>query len=103
MKAVHLNLLCEHFSLGFPIECVGRIQGGLLHVMWRVETSKGSYAVKQLSKDIDLADTAVVKNYDLTEEVALAFAAQCIPAICSIRKSDKSLFIIDKMGYLVYP
>ena len=86
MKTVHLNLLCEHFNLGSPINSVVRIYRGLLHVMWCVDTNIGSYAVKQLSEDIDLTVKAVVNNYDLTEEVASCFAEQGIPAICALTK-----------------
>jgi thiamine kinase-like enzyme len=103
MRTVHLNLLCEHFNLGSKINSVARIYGGLLHVMWRVDTNNGSYAVKQLSEDINLTDKAVVNNYDLTEKVALRFAEQSIPAICALIKSENFLFVIDNTGYLVYP
>jgi hypothetical protein len=39
----------------------------LLHIMWRLDTDKGSYAIKQLSKDIDLQDNQVIKNYELPD------------------------------------
>jgi hypothetical protein len=64
-----------------------------LHTMWRIETSKEIYAVKQLSKDIALTDERVIKNYELSESIASRFSAQGIPAICAIEQSGKFLFM----------
>jgi thiamine kinase-like enzyme len=99
----HLNLLCEQFGLGSLRNSVTRIYGGLLHIMWRLDTDKGSYAIKQLSKDIDLQDDQVIKNYELSERIASSFMAQDIPGVCALSQSDKHLWIIDGCGYLVYP
>jgi hypothetical protein len=71
--------------------------------MWRLDTDTGSYAIKQLSKDIDLQDDQVIKNYELSERIASRFMAQDIPGVCALSQSDKHLLIIDECGYLVYP
>lgn len=80
-----------------------RIYGGLLHIMWRLNTTKGAYAIKQLSKDINLTDARVINHYELSEGIAARFMTRDIPAICAIEQSGKYLFMIDKTGYLVYP
>ena len=103
MNFHHLKLLTKHFNLGTCSRDPKRIYGGLLHVMWRLDTDKGSYAIKQLSKDINLKNKHVMKNYELSEIIASRFIARGIPGICAIAQSGKHLFIIDGSGYLVYP
>ncbi|HAT6978099.1 TPA: phosphotransferase [Legionella pneumophila] len=103
MNQNHIKRLCQHFNLGDPIEEPQRVHGGLLHIMWRLNTDKGSFAIKQLSKDINLTDHRVIRNYELSENIASAFVALGIPAVNAIEKSDKHLFIINETGFLIYP
>ena len=69
--------------------------------MWRLNTNKASFAIKQLSKDIVLTDERVIKNYELSERIASHFVALGVPAVSAIEKSDKYLFIINGTGFLV--
>lgn len=103
MNLNHLKFLIKHFNLGTCARDPARIYGGLLHIMWRLDTDKGSYAIKQLSKDIDLKNEQVIKNYELSEQIASSFMAQNISGVCALSQSDKHLLIIDGCGYLVYP
>lgn len=103
MNHNHLCRLIQHFNLGAPKQVPERIYGGLLHIMWRLDTTKGAYAIKQLSKDINLTDARVINQYELSECTAARFMARGIPAICAIEQFGKYLFVIDKTGYLVYP
>lgn len=103
MNDKHINAICSYFEIGTAIQTPSRVYGGLLHIMWRLDTTKGSYALKQLSKKINLKDNQIIKNYELSEQIAARFAAQGIPAIFSIKQYDKHLFIIDENCYLIYP
>lgn len=103
MNTHHIEALCAHFSLGKIVKPPQRVYGGLLHRMWRIDTDKTSYAVKQLSKDINLTDERIVKNYECSERIASGFIVQGIPGVCAIEKSGKYLFMIDDIGFLVYP
>lgn len=103
MNQRSLELLCEHFDLGVYLQDPTRVYGGLLHKMWRLETSCGVYAVKQLSPDINVTDESVIKNYELSERVAARFAAQGIPAVSALNMQGNALYIIGETGFLVYP
>lgn len=103
MNQKHLKHISQYFDLGTPIQAPTRVHGGLLHIMWCLDTNKGSYAIKQLSKDINLKNARVIKNYELSEQIASSFMAQNIPAVCALSQSDRHLLIIDGCGYLVYP
>lgn len=72
-------------------------------MMWRVNTDEASYAVKQLSPDIDLTNKAIIKNYNFTEEIAYRFAQLGIPAISAMKQAGKYLKLIDGTGFLIYP
>ncbi len=103
MNPNHLTAVCKYFALGATTKEPIRVHGGLLHIMWRVHTSKGSYAIKQLSRYIDLRDEAIVNNYNLTEQIAARFAKHGIPAVSAIEKDGQYLYIIDDTGFLIYP
>jgi thiamine kinase-like enzyme len=102
MNQTHLRQVSQHFDLGTPTQATTRVHGGLLHIMWRLDTDKGSYAIKQLSKDIDLKNERVIKNYELSEKIASRFSALGIPAVPAIENTGQYLFMIDETGFLVY-
>lgn len=106
MNQSHIKSLCLHFNLGLPKQEPERVYGGLLHIMWRIETAKGTYAVKQLSQHIDLTDNSIVNNYNLSEEIAARFIKHEISAVGAIKASGCYLYqtdnVTDNVGFLVY-
>ena len=103
MDNKHLIEICKAFELGASIAEPSKVHGGLLHRMWKIQTTKGMYAVKQLSSDINLKDDAINNNYELTEEIAARFAKQGIPAISALKFQDKHVLEIEGTYFLVYP
>ena len=103
MNDKYLIDLCNKFELGIPLSSPRRVYGGLLHVMWRVNTIDSSYAIKQLSPDIDLANEDIIKNYNLTETINFSFSEHGIPAVCALEQEGKYLTLINGTGFLVYP
>lgn len=103
MNLCHIKGICSHFNLGSLIEDPAKVSGGLLHQMWRINTDKDSYAIKQLSKDIDLNNNKIVKNYNTSETIAEIFKQNSIPTINAIEKNNGFIFVIDNTGYLTYP
>ncbi len=102
MKNKFLIEICKIFDLGASTATPTRVHGGLLHRMWKIQTTKGIYAVKQLSSDINLQDEAINNNYELTEEIAARFVKQGIPAIAALKYQDKHLLEIEGSYFLVY-
>lgn len=84
MSQKHLKHLRQHFNQGLQVQPPEQIQGGLLHIMWRLDTDKGFFAIKQLSEDIDLKNQQIIKNYELSEGIASRFVARGIPSVCAI-------------------
>jgi thiamine kinase-like enzyme len=103
MNPNHLKSLCLKFNLGTPKHIPQRVYGGLLHIMWKLETDNGTYAIKQLSKDINLNDASIIDNYNLTEQIATKFKDHDIAAIAAISIDGKYLYLVESIGFLVYP
>ncbi|HEV2523918.1 MAG TPA: phosphotransferase [Gammaproteobacteria bacterium] len=102
MTQHQIQSICESLNLGYPISPPTRVYGGLLHLMWRLDTETGSYAVKQISKDIHLSE-ATIQQYELTENIARQFAAHGIPAVSSLAKNGKSLIPTGENTFIIYP
>jgi thiamine kinase-like enzyme len=107
MNKSHLKFICNKLRLGSPIDkpiSIYGSRGGSL--VWRVNTDIKSYAIKQLSPDIDLTQQKMITKYNLSEEIAEHFLELKIPAICAIpaiKNSKQYLITIENIGYLVYP
>jgi aminoglycoside phosphotransferase (APT) family kinase protein len=71
--------------------------------MWRLETDRGTYAIKQLSADTDLNDPDTLSHYNASETVAAAFASRGVPAIFALKRDARYLQVVDGAGYLVHP
>jgi thiamine kinase-like enzyme len=99
----HLRELCSRLNLGSPLPGLHPVSGGFHHRMWRLETPKGRFAVKQLAPDVDLHDKAAVEHFNATEATAEAFAALGIPAVYACRHDGDYLQVLDGVGYLVHP
>jgi hypothetical protein len=99
----HASCLCSGLGLGNQRGELARVYGGLHHWMWRLETDRASYAVKQLGADVDLGDPAVVAHYNISEQVAAAFASRGVGAISALAGDSGYLQLIGEGGYLVYP
>lgn len=61
MNQNHLTFVCTQLQLGSPKEMATRVYGSRGgSFMWRVNTEKGSYAIKQLASVIDLKNEKTV-------------------------------------------
>jgi protein-tyrosine phosphatase len=103
MNTDHLRFLCSHHGLGAPTSVPTQVPGGFHHKMWRIETERGTYAVKELFLDVDLRDEDTVKGYNVSEAIAETFASVGIAAVVALKAADDYLTIVGDHGYLVYP
>ena len=103
MNPDHIQCLCSQLDLGTPSGRVSRVYGGFHHKMWRLQTTRHTYAVKQLSVDTNLRDPDTIDHYNVSEEIADAFSSHGISAIAALQGNTGYLQIIENTGYLVYP
>ena len=92
MSALRLGRL-----MGEPV----RIEGGLLHKMYRVSTSNGLFAVKVLNPEIMKRPDAL-SNTIHSEKVAKAFDG-LIPAVVSLEIEGKQVHKLGEEYYMVFP
>src|SRR5579883_1262686 len=96
------QVVCNVFALGTPVAEPQVITGGLLHHMWRLETTQATFAVKELNPEIMSRPTAR-KNYLLSERIAAAFQAEHLPAIAALQHADGPLLDIGSTTVMVFP
>ena len=104
MNQKHQKFICKELQLGSSKEVAIEVYGSRGgHIMWRVNTDKGSYAIKQLAPDVDLKNERMISKYELSESIAYQFTQFGVPAVSALEKSGKHLIITENTGYLVYP
>ncbi len=99
----HIHQLTEVFDLGSPGGGLCQVPGGFHHRMWRLDTSNGSFAIKQLANDLDMKDAATVERINATEITAREFSEHGVPALYSLANGRQHVQLLDGVGYLVYP
>jgi Ser/Thr protein kinase RdoA (MazF antagonist) len=92
--------LCEILALGRPVGELAPVAGGMLHRMWRLETERGAYAVKDVTGAIE------EKWYELTERVAAQARAVGVLAVVSLQTAGSPVVRLggrDHPKVIVYP
>lgn len=102
MNKNDISKICTQLNLSSPIKEISSVSGGLLHLMWKLDTIEGSFAIKQLSSDIKLTEK-IKKSYELTEQIAAKFKQQGIPAVSALLAQGTPLIEIADRAFLVYP
>lgn len=93
--------LVSTLRLGRLMEEPVRIEGGLLHKMYRVSTSDGLFAVKVLNPEI-MKRPGALSNTIRSEKVAKAFDG-LIPAVVSLEIEGKQVHKLGEEYYMVFP
>ncbi len=101
MKTLLAERLCAACDLGTLLTEPQAVTGGLLHRMWRLSTTKGIFAIKQLNPAI-MCRPGILDAYRLTEQIAADFAAQGIPAVAALTCHGDRLQHIDDHLFIVY-
>lgn len=84
MDTAQTARLCTLFKLGEPIYEPQAVQGGLLHRLWRLHTSRGLFAVKLLNPVI-MRKAGIRDVYRLTERIAEAMATSGVSATVALK------------------
>jgi Ser/Thr protein kinase RdoA (MazF antagonist) len=104
MNTLYFARLCTLFDLGDLLTDAQPVSGGLLHQMWHLETTKGQFAVKQLSPRI-MQRLGIRDAYRRSERIAASMAAAGIPAAAALASSDgkqETVQEMDDQTFIVY-
>lgn len=100
MPDENMHELCRKLDLGEMLTPPEPIYGGLLHKMYKIETGKGTYAVKALNPNIMKRETAI-QNFMFSERIARIAYIHNIPAVTTI-DSNTPLYEIEGNYYMVF-
>ena len=69
MTPEQLITICERFKLGQILDVIEAINTGFLHLIWRIKTTKGEFAIKQLNLD-PKEKKSFLENIKIAESLA---------------------------------
>lgn len=94
--------LCVRYNLGEPTAEPVPVTGGLIHRLYRIETTTGTYAVKRLNPEIVGYENSR-DNFRRSEALAAVFAAAGIPAVLALDAAGGTVQDFDDVTVIVYP
>jgi Ser/Thr protein kinase RdoA (MazF antagonist) len=94
--------ICAAFALGAPSGSPDAVPGGRLHRVWRLTTTAGRYAVKQLNPAL-LRAPGAAERFRATERIAAAATAGGVPAVAALSGPDGPLWSVTGACVMVYP
>ncbi|MCW3054520.1 MAG: hypothetical protein JWN14_3690 [Chthonomonadales bacterium] len=94
--------LCNFYSLGSALDTPERIAGGLVHRLYRVQTSRGQFAIKILSSHV-LSEPQTRHRIAQGERIAASVSRAGLPAVAALQVAGEALHQIGDEMVLVYP
>ena len=103
MDTAQTAYLCTIFRLGEPIHTAQAVQGGMLHRLWRLHTTRGVFAIKQLNP-MFMRRAGIRDAYRVTERIAEAMAVRGVPAAVALKGEGEGGTVqeIGNATYIVY-
>src|ERR1019366_10456406 len=101
MDVAQVEYLCNSYGLGDPLKELQAVSGGLLHRMWRLDTTQGTFAVKQLNPVI-MQKPHMLTSYRLSEHIAAEMASHGIPAVAALTRNGDPVQVIGTQTLMVY-
>lgn len=97
------EFLSRAFDLGRPIGELARVEGGRLNRMWKLRTTDGCFAIKQLNATVVARHPRVLDRFRASEQIAATFAMAGIPAVVARDAETDPLREVEGRWFLVYP
>lgn len=102
MDELALAELCNRYDLGKPTAALEPVTGGLLHRVYRLQTTQGQFAIKVLNPTI-MQYANVRENFRRSECIARAVAAANIPAVTALQSVGDIIQDIGQAAVIVFP
>lgn len=93
--------VCRAFELGEQIANAQRISGGRRHLVLKVETAIGNFALKILNDGL-IQDDGSDALFELSERVAQLFADNGIPSVSALKRNGKCFHRVNDKSALAY-
>ncbi len=93
--------LCQDYDLGEPVTGLHPVTGGLLHKMWRLDTGRGSWAVKELNPAI-ISRPGLRDEYRRSEQIAARMLQAGVPAVCALQNRGDWLYEVEGTVLMIF-
>lgn len=97
---MNIEKFCEKYNLGTVLN-ITKISGGLMHKMFKVETTKGIYCIKVLNPEV-MSRNGSYGNFVLSESVSNLAKKNGIPVSSSLDIDGNYLTKLDDLYYMVF-
>ncbi|MBP5170021.1 MAG: phosphotransferase [Oscillospiraceae bacterium] len=97
-----LFALMEQCGLGMVEGQIEPVSGGLMHRMYKVQTTTGTYAVKCLNPEI-MSRPDAMKNYAEAERLEKILECNGIPVVAALSFNNEKMVRLDGRYYYVFP
>lgn len=102
MTPEQLITICERFKLGQILDVIEAINTGFLHLIWRIKTTKGEFAIKQLNLD-PKEKKSFLENIKIAESLAEKYKSREIPAVTALSWNNQPYCEIGGKTFMVFP
>jgi len=102
MNKNQIITICDTFNLGASSGDAIPVRGGLIHRMWKITTSRGSFAIKELDATI-MKRPKIQECYIQSEKISAVLKSNKIPAETALINHETPLYEIDGSIIMVFP
>jgi len=88
-----VSAVCDAFGLGAPRLPMTRVKGGMAHTVWRLETDRGAFAIKQINRNWAVPHEAA--GYERASQIESAAGASGIPIAPPVRHAQTRMCIVE--------
>jgi len=96
----NIEKFCEKYNLGKVLN-ITKLSGGLMHKMFKVETTKGAYCIKVLNPEVMSRESAY-NNFVVSESVSNLAKKNGISVSSALDVDGNYLTKLDDMYYMVF-
>lgn len=97
---MNIKQFCLHCNLGTVIN-IKKLTGGLMHKMFKVETTTGTYAIKVLNPEV-MSRSEAYDNFYLSESIANLAEKNGIPVLCAKTIANNFITKYEDFYYMVF-
>lgn len=97
---MNIERFCERYNLGKVISII-KISGGLMHKMFKVETTNGIYCIKVLNKEV-MSRSDAYNNFIVSENISNLANKSGIPVSSALSIDGNYINKLDYYYYMVF-
>lgn len=97
---MNIDKFCNIYNIGNVLS-ITKITGGLMHKMFKVETTKGIYCIKILNPEV-MARNDAYNNFIISESISNLAKDNKIPVSSALSINDNYIIKLDGSYYMVY-